>query len=199
MALAIGLLALLVALVSLSATGAMALKLKLVKPRMRMPDMTQPEPRNVPTIGSNMAELLAPVVTMTIPSGDSGINVRENFLERDGLVLVVSTSCAACRYLVAEAEEVLSAASVRVLVSAPSIERGIEFIEQDCGTDAVTYQVDLFGERAQALGVTETPFAITVQNGVLASAHIVVTLRQLEALLTRQPVMAATQPEEDPS
>jgi hypothetical protein len=197
MALAIGLLALLVALVSLSATGALALKLKLVKPRMRMPDMTQPEPRNLPTTGSSMAELLAPVVTMTIPSGDGGISVRENFLERDGLVLVVSTSCAACRYLVAESAELLSSAGVRVLVSAPSIDRGIEFIEQDCKTDSVTYQVDLFGERAQALGVTETPFAITVENGVLAGAHVVVTRRQLEALLARQTVMASTRPEED--
>ena len=84
-----------------------------------------------------------------------------------------------------------------MLVSAPSIDRGIEFIEQDCKTDSVAYQVDLFGERAQALGVTETPFAITVENGVLASAHVVVTRRQLEVLLTKQTVMASTRTEED--
>lgn len=173
--------AILVALVSLVAIGTLALKLRLVQPKTRM-DPKHPEAADLSTIGKDLVEVLGASIEVPGSPNDIGaLPAIESFLLDDGPVLVVSTSCGACRYLLRESEEVVDSQGVRVLVYAPSIDRGIEFMETECGAKPTPYQVDDGGARTQALGIRLFPSLLIIRSRRIIAAYSIVTSAQLNS------------------
>jgi hypothetical protein len=183
-AIAIASIALVLSVISLMAAGTIAVRLKLVKPRPVFAGSAPPEQISVPTIGRRIDEVLAPLIQFRMPTDDGEAIMQDSFLVDDGCILLASTSCGACRYLVDDSADLLLAKSVRALVIAPTIDRGKEFMEKDCRDPGIPYQVDPGGERARAIGVTEFPSILTVADGAIASVHVVVARQQLEKVLS---------------
>jgi hypothetical protein len=173
-AIAVASLAILIALISLVATGEMAVRLRLVSPRG---DALLGEgeliPASISTLGQRVDDLLGPLIEVTVATDDGLAVTRDAYLSADGCILVVSTSCGACRYLMRTARNLLLTKAVRSLVVAPTIARGIEFIERDCGQPGVFYQVDPKGERARALGLSQFPGVLVIADGAIVSAYII--------------------------
>jgi hypothetical protein len=173
--------AVVIALISLTAAGTLAVRLRVVAPR---PDRPGPDaaallPASIPTLGRSVADVLGPLVDVTVATRDGPTVMTDSYLSDDGCVLFVSSACGVCRYLVRESGDVLAARPVRVLVVAPTIERGIEFMTNDCHGAGFGYQVDPAGERARALGVKEFPSVLVIADGVITAAYIVSTAAQL--------------------
>lgn len=174
---------LVVALISLIATGTMATRLRIIGPRT---DLVLGEqelmPATLPTRGQPVHEVLGPLIEATVETTTGLAVMRDEFLCDDGCILIVSTSCAACRYLVHQCRDLLIGESVRTLVVAQATERGKEFVEQDCQADGIAYQVDPAGERARVLGIAEFPSALIVRGGVISAAYIIGSPGQLRAV-----------------
>jgi hypothetical protein len=184
-AIALALLALVIATISLTATGTMAVRLRVVTPRPERPRQGgELLTALLPTRGRPVAELLGSLAEVTVPARGGPASMTDAYLTDDGCVLLVSTACGVCRYLVRESAEVLAAGPVRVLVAAPTVQRGIEFVERDCRGDGFTYQVDPGGERVRALGITEFPSVVIVAGGALAAAYIVGTPAHLQQAIS---------------
>lgn len=175
--------ALITALISLVATGTIALRLRMVSPRTDLAlGEAAPIPVPLPTRGRAIPDVLGPLIDATIQTAQGQATLRDTFLCEDGCVLFVSTSCAACRYLVHQSRDLLTSGPVRTLVVAPATERGKEFIEKDCRGSGIAYQVDTAGARARALGITEFPSVLIVAGGIVADAYIVGSPGQLRTL-----------------
>ena len=178
--------ALVLSVVSLAAVGTVALRLRLVRPQAQQhhhDDAGAPEEVTLPSAGQPIAAVLGQLIEETLPGPDGPIRMQERFLLTDGPVLITSTSCGSCRYLLHESSDLLVEAGVRVLVAAPTIERGIEFVERDAQAAGVGYQVDPEAERARAIGVSEFPLLLDVTDGRVGTAHVVVTKSHLETVL----------------
>lgn len=178
-AIVIAVIALALAVIGLLATGAMAMRLRVARPPAPASPPSPPGAMTIGTLGQPVGDLLAPLIDYTVPVPDGEAPVRDMYLVDDGLILLVSTGCATCRWLVHESRDLLAAAGVRALVAAPTIGRGREFMERDCGADGVRYQVDVAGERARALGVADFPAALQIAGGVVAKAYATVTPEQV--------------------
>lgn len=183
-AIAIASVALVVSGISLMAAGTIAVRLRLVRARPAFSGSAMLEELSVPTIGRRIDEVLAPIIQFTVPTDDGEAIMQDSFLVSDGCILLASTSCGACRYLVNDAADLLLAESVRALVIAPTIDRGTEFMEKDCRDPGIPYQVDPGGLRAQAIGVGEFPSVLTITDGVITSVHGVVAREHLEKVLS---------------
>jgi hypothetical protein len=183
-ALIVATLAVVLAVISLAATGTMALRLRLVTPSGGLGGPAGPQPVKIATLGRRVDDVLGSLIDVEMPtSGESPVVMRDSYLLGDGAVLAVSTSCGACRFLLHEARDLLSAESVRAVVVAPTIERGIEFVEKDCRAAGILYQVDPDGRLARALGVEEFPSLLRISDGLIAAAHVALTRQHLGKLL----------------
>ena len=178
-ALVIAVVALAVAVVSILATGAMAVRLRVARPAAPASPPPPLAEMTVGTRGQPVGDLLAPLIDYAVPTPDGDAPVRDMFLVVDVLFLLVSTGCATCRHLVHESRDLLAAAGIRALVIAPTIARGQEFMERDCGAGGVRYQVDVAGQRARALGVADFPASLLIAGGALAKAYVTATPEQL--------------------
>lgn len=182
-AIIVAVVALCIASISLAATGTIAIRLRLVTPRPHAASSRGLEPARLAAIGQPMHKLLAPLIDHRVQTADGAAILTDNFLLSDGPVLVTSTSCAACRYLIRDSTQLLTDGQVRLVVVGPSTERGIEFIETDCAAAGVSYIVDVGGEYARALTIEQFPTALTVTEGALATAHTLGTRDDLSKLL----------------
>ena len=164
----------LVAFISLTATGTMAVRMRMVSPRtdLLLGD-AELIPASLPTRGRNVPDVLGPLIDVTVETALDQATMRDTFLCEDGCILLVTASCAACRYLVHQSRDLLINGTVRTLVAAPTTERGKEFIEKDCKGAGIAYQVDTAGERGHALGITEFPSVLVIADGIISAAYIV--------------------------
>lgn len=186
-AILVAIVAVVIALISLTATGTLAVRLRMVTPqRERPPGGGSLQPASIPTRGQDIAEVLGPLAEVTVGTRAGPAVMTDTYLTDDGCVLVVATACGTCRRLLRESREVLAARPVRVLVTAPTTERGIEFIENDCLGAGLPYQVDPGAARARALGLTDFPSVLVIDGGVLTAAYAVGTLAQLRQALSPQ-------------
>jgi hypothetical protein len=166
------------------AAGTIAVRLRLVSPRHELSGGAAPEQASIPTLGRRVDDVLASFIQFKLPTDTGEALMQDNFLIDDGCILLASTSCSACRYLINDAAALLLAESVRALVIAPTIERGREFMEKDCRDPGIAFQVDPGGERVRALGVDEFPSILTVAGGVIASVYPIATRQHLDKVLS---------------
>jgi hypothetical protein len=178
-AILIAIVALAISLISLVAVGTMAVKMRLAQPRAASLQKTEAKEMTVSTLGQSVEEVLAPIIDYPVPTADGDVMLRDMFLVDDGLILLVSTSCSTCRILLRESRDALAAAGVRTLAVAPTTERGREFVETDCQLKGVKYQVDVLGERARAMGVTDFPATLLIRQGLIVKAYVTASGGQL--------------------
>ncbi|MDX6392115.1 MAG: hypothetical protein QOJ73_3178 [Streptosporangiaceae bacterium] len=178
-AILIAIVALAISLISLIAVGTMAVKMRLAQPRAAPLQKTEAKEMTISTLGQSVEEVLAPIIDYPVPTADGDVMLRDMFLVDDGLILLVSTICSTCRILLRESRDALAAADVRVLAVAPTTERGREFVETDCQLEGVKYQVDVLGERARAMGVTDFPATLQIRQGLIAKAYVTASGGQL--------------------
>ena len=146
--------------------------MRLAQPRAAPLQKTEAKEMTVSTLGQSVEEVLAPIIDYPVPTADGDVMLRDMFLVDDGLILLVSTICSTCRILLRESRDALAAAGVRTLAVAPTTERGREFVETDCQLKGVKYQVDVLGERARAMGVTDFPDTLLIRQGLIAKAYV---------------------------
>lgn len=175
--------ALVLSVVSLLATGTLAVRTRAVSPRRSPAGDSELGELSIATLGSDVAELLSPYIDYTIPTDDGDADVRDMFLVDDGVLLLVSSGCASCRRILSESRDVLMAEQVRALVVAPSVARGREFLEKDCDADGVKYQVDIRGERSHAMGVLDFPATVIIRDGMIAKAYVTTTPESIDKVL----------------
>jgi hypothetical protein len=175
--------ALVLSVVSLLATGTLAVRTRAVSPRRSPAGDSELGELSIATLGSDVAELLSPYIDYTIPTDDGDADVRDMFLVDDGVLLLVSSGCASCRRILSESRDVLMAEQVRALVVAPSVARGREFLEKDCDADGIKYQVDIHGERSHAMGVLDFPATVIIRDGMIAKAYVTTTPESIDKVL----------------
>lgn len=190
--------ALALSVVSLLATGTLAARTRAVRPHLAPSGTAELGEMSLTTLGSDVAELLSPYIDYTIPTDDGDADVRDMFLVDDGVILLVSSGCATCRYILSETRDLLIAERVRALVAAPSVERGREFFERDCDADGIKYQVDVHGERSRAMGVLDFPAAIIIRDGLIAKAYVTTMKEHIGKVLQMNEASDLTTQSEDP-